>query len=95
MEIAIYILIVILAVAVVFIAPYLVAKCDAEKLAKIMAYVKMGVQAAEQIIKGTGKGKEKKDYVISFLESLGYTDLPLINTLVESAVKEMNNEVNQ
>ena len=46
--------------------------------------------AAEQIIKGSGKGKEKKQYVMDFLLSKGITfDTDEIEALIESEVYKL------
>lgn len=65
---------------------WLEAKTTAEQRSLLYQVVQNLVNAAEQMI-GRGKGSEKMDYVISALESKGFTvDLDMI----ESAVKEMN-----
>lgn len=65
---------------------WLNAKTTAEQRSLLYQVVQNLVNAAEQMI-GRGKGSEKMDYVISALESKGFTvDLDMI----ESAVKEMN-----
>ena len=46
----------IVAVITTFLIPYLKAKVDAEKFAKIKNWVKVAVEAAEMIYNGTGRG---------------------------------------
>lgn len=80
----------IVAVITTFLIPYLKAKVDAEKFAKIKNWVKVTVEAAEMIYNGTGRGAEKKAYVLNYLKEKGYTlDLDSIDNLIESAVLEL------
>ena len=52
----------------------------------------MAVEAAEMIYVGTGRGEEKKAYVVQYLNSKGYTlDADSINNLIESAVLALKN----
>jgi len=48
------------------------------------------VKAAEQTIKGSSMGAEKKEWVLAQLEKLGVRATEMINTLVEAAVYELN-----
>lgn len=73
-----------------FLIPYIRAKADAEKLAKIQLWVNVAVEAAEQLYSGTGRGKEKKEYVVNFLNQKGFTiDADSIDKLIESAVLKL------
>jgi NAD(P)H-hydrate repair Nnr-like enzyme with NAD(P)H-hydrate dehydratase domain len=75
-----------------FVIPYLKTKVDRDKFEKIKAWVKVAVEAAEMIYVGTGRGDEKKAYVVQYLNSKGYTlDADSINNLIESAVLELKN----
>ena len=75
----------IVAVITTFLIPYLKAK-----VAKIKNWVKVAVEAAEMIYNGTGRGAEKKAYVLNYLKEKGYTlDLDSIDNLIESAVLEL------
>lgn len=81
----------IVALVTTFLIPWLKEKFDNEKLANIKAWVKVAVQAAEIIYEGTGKGAEKKAYVLQYLESKGFKlDTATIENLIESAVLELN-----
>ncbi|MHB1152591.1 MAG: phage holin, LLH family [Eubacteriales bacterium] len=59
--------------------------------AKIQIWAKIAVEAAEQIYQGSGRGTEKKNYVIKFLNQQGLTyDEAAIDALIESSVKMLN-----
>ena len=53
--------------------------------------MKIAVSAAEQIFKGSGRGEEKKQYVIAWLKERGFTvDENELDALIEAAVYELN-----
>lgn len=82
----------IVAVITTFLIPYLKSKVDEMKFENIKTWVKVAVEAAEMIYTGTGRGEEKKAYVLNYLNSKGYTiDTESINNLIESAVLELKN----
>ena len=74
--------------------PYLKQKKSAEELAQISEtltqiqfWVDIAVQAAEMIYVGSGRGDEKKAYVIEFLNSKGFTiDMDSIDAMIEASV---------
>lgn len=67
--------------------PYLRQKNTAEQMAQIEFWVSVAVQAAEMIYVGTGRGEEKKTYVVEFLNSKGFTiDMASIDAMIEAAV---------
>lgn len=71
--------------------PYIKSKTTTQQQAQINAWVKIAVAAAEQIYKGSGRGEEKKEYVINWLEERGFTlDEDEVDALIESAVYELN-----
>lgn len=81
------------AVITIFILPkvttYLKEKLTAEQREKLKQYVQIAVAAAEQIY-GSKKGKEKKDYVVSFLLSKGLVfDIDEVTALIESEVYKL------
>ena len=83
-----------LAVAIVsaVVIPLLKRKLGDEKYSEIQRWVKVAVQAAEQLFSGSGRGEEKLDYVLKFLESKGFTlDGVSLRNLIESAVWELTN----
>ena len=78
-----------LAVALVtaFLIPYIKTKISEEKYAEIQTWVTVAVEAAEMIYVGTGRGAEKKQYVLEFLAKKGYSlDTDSIEALIEAAV---------
>ncbi len=79
-----------MAVLTCVIIPLIREKVSADQLAVIKMWVGIAVKAAEQIFVGSGKGKEKKAYVIDFLESKGFKlDEDSLDNLIESAVLEL------
>lgn len=70
-----------------FVVPWIKGKIDAQKLAKIKSWVTIAVNAAEQIYNESGMGEKKKEYVLNFLASKGYTlDPEKIDAMIEAAV---------
>ena len=77
-------------VITVFLAPYLKAKMDVEKVNKLGALAQRFVYAAEQLI-GKGEGEKKKAQVQDWLKEKGYdVSLDEVDSALEAAVKEMN-----
>jgi len=80
--------------------PYLKQKKTAEELAQISEtlvqiqfWVDIGVQAAEMIFIGSGRGEEKKAYVIEFLNSKGFTiDPESIDAMIEASVLKLQQQ---
>lgn len=72
--------------------PYIKSKTTTEQQKEINAWVKIAVSAAEQIYKGSGRGEEKKAYVIQWLRGRGITvDEAKLDALIEAAVYELTN----
>lgn len=72
------------------IVPYIRKKTSQETFDEIREWVKIAVLAAEQIYTGSGRGTEKKAYVVDFLKSKGFTiDSASVDALIESCVKEL------
>lgn len=72
--------------------PYIKSKTTTEQQKEINAWVKIAVSAAEQIYVGSGRGEEKKAYVIQWLRDHGITvDESKLDALIESAVYELTN----
>lgn len=73
-----------------FLIPYIKAKTTDEQFNTIKLWVQVAVQAAEMLYVGSGRGEEKKQYVIEFLKSKGFTlNAGEIENLIESAVLEL------
>ena len=76
-----------------FLIPYIKEKVTAEQFATIRLCVKVAVQAAEMLYVGSGRGEEKKKYVVEFLNSKGFTlNTEEIDNLIEAAVLELKQE---
>lgn len=85
---------VIVALISMFVIPWIVQRTSSEKLAKTMKWVLKAVEAAEQIYKESGMGKEKKAYVECFLNDHGINyDAEQIDALIEAAVFEMKKKL--
>ena len=71
--------------------PWIRSRTSAVQREEVNSWVKIAVTAAEQIYTGTGKGKEKKAYVLKFLEEKNLKiDEKSVDLMIESAVKNMN-----
>lgn len=69
-----------------FLIPLIKSKLTQSRYDSLKFWVKLAVQAAEQIF-GSGTGEKKKDYVISFLLSKGIVfDVDEVTTMLESEV---------
>ena len=88
---------VLLLIAAVFTAvviPYIKSKTTAQQQTEINAWVKIAVSAAEQIFNGSGRGAEKKAYVLEWLKQRGITvDEAKLDAMIESAVYELKSGV--
>lgn len=73
--------------------PYIRSKTTAQQQETIKMWVDIAVMAAEQLYKGSGRGEEKKQYVITFLEKQGFKiDFDAIDAMIESAVFDLPKE---
>ena len=77
-----------------FLVPYIKEKTSKEQRETALILVQAAVMAAEQIFQEKGKGKEKKEYVLEFLQKRGLkiTEAEL-DVLIEAAVKEMQIQI--
>ena len=83
-----------LAIAIItyLVAPYLKAKLGEKKYQQIMEWVKIAVQAADQIYQGEGRGAEKKAYVVDFLAQKGFKlDMESLDAMIEAQVNLQHN----
>jgi hypothetical protein len=75
------------AVITAFVIPWIKSKTTAAQFEKIETWVTIAVEAAEQIYTGSGRGAEKKAYVVEFLNSKGFSiDAEALDKLIEAAV---------
>lgn len=82
------------ALVTAFLIPWIKSKMSTEKQVQLAHWIGVAVEAAEQIITGSGKGAEKKAYVVAILAEKGYildvenvaTD---IDALIEAAVYQL------
>lgn len=81
------------AIITAFVIPWIKTKIDAGKLEKYKEWVTIAVKAAEQIYAGTGRGAEKKEYVLKFLQGKGLTvDFKSIENMIEAAVLDLQKQ---
>lgn len=85
-------------IVTVYLVPWLRSKTTKEQREEINAWVKIAVRAAEQLFRGSGRGTEKKQYVIDFmLEFLAKRKLTInmdeLDKMLEAAVLELNKGV--
>ena len=75
------------AIITAVVVPYIRSKTTDTQQAELMALVRIAVTAAEQLYIGTGKGAEKKAYVLAWLAERGITvDANKLDAMIESAV---------
>ena len=71
--------------------PYIRSKTTKEQQNEILQWVKIAVAAAEQLFTGSGRGEEKKAYVLDWLTSHGLrVDEGRLDALIEAAVYALN-----
>ena len=79
------------AVITCIVIPLIKSKTTLSQRQELMEWVKIAVTAAEQLYKGSGRGAEKKKYVLEWLAQRNIkVDETEINAMIESAVHEMN-----
>ena len=82
------------AVITSYVVPYIKSRTTTNQQQQINAWVRVAVAAAEQIYVGSGRGEEKKAYVLNWLAERGITlDASRIDALIEAAVYELNHGV--
>ena len=75
-----------------FLIPYIKSKTTSAQQEQIQAWVNIAVMAAEQLIQGSGKGTEKKEYVIKWLNEHNITfDAEKLDAMIEAAVYKLTN----
>lgn len=79
------------AIITAFVVPYIKSRTTAAQQEQLQGWVKIAVAAAEQIYTGSGRGSEKKAYVVEWLTERGLTvDTDKVDALIESAVYELS-----
>lgn len=75
------------AIITAFVIPWIRSKTTDTQFEKIKMWVTVAVEAAEQLYTGSGRGAEKKAYVVEFLNSKGFKiDAETLDKLIEAAV---------
>lgn len=78
------------AVITAIVIPYIRSKTTAQQQTEINAWVRIAVSAAEQIYVGSGRGQEKKAYVINWLAEHGVTLVETrLDAMIEAAVYDL------
>ena len=77
-----------------FIVPYIKANISVTKLEQYKEWASLAVKTAEMLWTETGKGSEKKQYAVDFLDGLFNAKKTVITQeqiqiLIESAVREL------
>lgn len=69
------------------IVPYIKARTTEKQRENINGWVKVAVAAAEQLFQGTGRGVEKKQYVLEWLTAHNIeVDATKMDAMIEAAV---------
>lgn len=77
-----------------FLLPWLRQKIGDGKTDELLRWVGIFVRAAEQIYRESGMGEQKKAYVLTKLQEMGYTlDLEAIDDMIEAEVLKLNREM--
>lgn len=92
-SIAILVLAMVAASITHFIIPYLKSKTSTAEREAVLQLVKIAVAAAEQVFTGSGRGTEKKAFVIEWLAQRSITlDYKVLDTMIESAVYALKDD---
>ena len=74
-----------------FLVPWIKANVNEKQRDELLLWVEVAVNAAEQLYKGSGRGEEKREYVLNFLHDRGYTaNLDEIRALLEAYVLKLD-----
>ena len=81
----------------IYVVPLLKEKIGNEKLKKYKEWATMAVKCAEMLWKESGKGADKKQFVVEYLNELFNSEKIVItkeqiNVLIEAAVSEIQNK---
>ena len=79
------------AVITVIVIPYIKSKTTAQQQTDIEGWVRVAVSAAEQRYKGSGRGDEKKAFVLDWLKKRHISvDEAKLDAMIEAAVYWLN-----
>ena len=82
------------AVITAVLIPYIKSRTTAAQQEEINGWVRVAVAAAEQIYYGSGRGEEKKAYVLAWMKEHGITlDEQKVDALIEAAVFDLTQGV--
>lgn len=82
------------AILTTFLIPWLRARLGEQAMGRLCQWVRIAVQAAEQIYAGPGRGAEKKRYVLGLLAGQGIKiDEEALDALLESEVLKLGEEI--
>ena len=82
------------ALITVYVIPWIKSQTTTAQREELNAWVKIAVQAAEQIYTEPGLGATKKQYVLDYLDSKGFAlDEDSLDKMIEAAVLEINKGV--
>ena len=80
------------AIITAIVIPYIKSKTTASQQAEINACVNFTDTATTEIYTGSGRGEEKKAYVLNWLQEHGITvDAEKLDALIEAAVYDLTN----
>ena len=83
----------IVAIASLWLVPWLRAKLNAEQVSEMLRWVEIAVSAAEQLYESS-QGTAKKVYVLGFLRDRGYDiDEEELDLAIEAAVLRLHKEI--
>ena len=92
-EIAKILIELVVAIASLWLVPWLRAKLNAEQVADMLRWVEIAVSAAEQLY-DAAQGSAKKQYVLDFLRDRGYeADEDELDLAIEAAVLRLHKEI--
>lgn len=81
----------VMALVSAFLIPWIKSKTTEKQRQIMLTVAETAVKAAEQMYKGSGRGAEKKAYVLQYMNDHGYTaDLAAIEAAVEAEVLKLN-----
>lgn len=84
------------ALITVFLIPYIKSKTTAEQREDLKDWIALAVKAAEKLYEGAGRGNEKREFVLEWLEKHNFTvDDETLRLVMEAFVKDLDSEINK